>query len=150
MTPRTKFGLLALVSTPLIGATPIANANSIKGYTVPLSATAVLNVAHPTGGTGDPYGSGLVMLVVDPNAKLVCYSFNITVTDEPMMAHIHVGAPSQLGAPVVTLFTGTRSRLKDCAPSTHSQLAEINANPSNYYVSVDTTGYPDGALRGQL
>jgi hypothetical protein len=36
------------------------------------------------------------------------------------------------------------------APSTRSQLSEIVADPSRFYVSVDTTEFPDGALRGQL
>jgi hypothetical protein len=122
----------------------------VKTYTIPLTSEAVANMAHPSGGTGDPSGSGSVTLSVDPNSKLVCYDFNLSVASDPMMAHIHVGDPLQVGAPVVTLFTGTQAKLHDCAPSTHSQLAEINADPSHYYVSVDTTGNPDGAVRGQL
>jgi len=146
VTRRYQLGLIAFASTALVGAAPTIY--PIETYTVPLTSVAVTNIARPA--AGDPSGSGFVTLKVDPNSKLVCYNFNLSVESEPMMAHIHVGAPLHVGAPVVTLFTGTRSRLEDCAPSTDSQLAEINANPSQYYVSVDTTGYPDGAVRGQL
>jgi hypothetical protein len=150
VTKDVKVALIALVSTALVGAAPIASSPDTQTYVVPLTGKAVTNFAHPTGGTGDPSGSGSVMLKIDPEAKLVCYRFSISVDSEPMMAHIHVGSPLHVGAPLVTLFTGTGSKLDDCAASTHSQLAEINANPSGYYVSVDTTAYPDGALRGQL
>jgi len=66
------------------------------------------------------------------------------------MAHIHQGEPLQNGPPVIILFTGTGMKLADCAPSTRDQLGEILNNPSRYYVSIDTTEFPDGALRGQL
>ncbi len=150
MTQSMKVVVIAIASTALVGAAPTASPSDIKSYIVLLSAAAVTNDAHPDGGTGDPNGSGSVTLTIDPQSKLVCYRFNISVVSDPMMAHIHVGPPLHVGAPLVTLFTGTRSKLNDCAPSTHSQLAAINADPSDYYVSVDTTAYPDGALRGQL
>ena len=147
---KTKNGLiLALASTALVGAAPAQRA-SVQSYTIPLSGQAVTDIAHPSGGTGDLSGRGSVTLTIDPNTKLVCYRFRLSVESDPMMAHIHVGAPLQVGAPLVTLFTGTGSKLSDCAPSTHSQPEEINADPSDYYVSVETTAYPDGALRGQL
>ena len=66
------------------------------------------------------------------------------------MAHIHQGPPLRNGPPVVTLFTGPGGDLADCVKWTHSQLAQIVADPANFYVSVETTEYPDGALRGQL
>lgn len=147
MTRNMKVGLAALASAALAGAAPNP---SIETYIVPLTGRAVLTSAHPSGDAGDLAGSGSVALTIDPNARLACYSFDLSVASEPMMAHIHLGAPLRVGPPVVTLFTGTRSRLHGCVPSTHSQLADINADPSRYYVSVDTTEYPDGAVRGQL
>ena len=117
---------------------------------MPLTGQEEVNVAHPAGGTGDPRASGLVTLAVDPANKQVCYRFDVSTDSEPMMAHIHEGAPLQNGPPVIILFTGTRTSLSDCAPSTRSQLSAIVAKPSHYYVSLDTTQFPDGALRGQL
>ena len=148
VTRRIQATLFAFSSATLIGNSPTTY--PVETYSVPLTSDAVTNMAHPLGGTGDPSGSGSVELKIDPNSRLVCYDFRLSVGSEPMMAHINLGATHQVGAPVVTLFTGTQPRLSDCAPSTHSQLAEINADPSHYYVSVDTTGNPDGAVRGQL
>ncbi|MFL6732233.1 MAG: CHRD domain-containing protein [Sphingomicrobium sp.] len=141
----------ALASAALVGT---ADANSsfaaAKIFTVALTGHAESNFAHPHGGTGDPNGNGLVKLTVIPARRQVCFDFRVSGLKEPVMAHIHRGAPLQIGPPVVTLFTGPGSNLTDCAPSTQSQLSDIVANPSDYYVSIDTTDYPDGALRGQL
>lgn len=142
-----KLGLGALASAALVGASPVAG---VKTFTVRLSGNAETNFAHPAGGTGDMDGSGIVTLTVDPARKLICYDFRLSGLSEPMMAHIHKGLPLQNRAPVIILFTGTHSALDNCAPSTRSQLTDIVIEPADYYVSVDTTEFPDGAVRGQL
>jgi len=62
----------------------------------------------------------------------------------------HAGPPLSNGPPVVTLFTGPGAALDGCVTWLHGQLAEIVANPSSFYVNIETTEFPDGALRGQL
>ncbi len=37
-----------------------------------------------------------------------------------------------------------------CVSASADVIAAIRANPSNYYVNVHTTDFPDGAIRGQL
>ena len=149
MSPFVRVGFVAFASVVLLGAArPSSMAPS--NFTVPLSGQEEVNVAHPGGGTGDLQASGLVTLAVDPANKEVCYRFSVSTGAEPMMAHIHEGAPLQNGPPVIILFTGTGTSLSNCAPSTRSQLNQIVADPSHYYVSLDTTQFPDGALRGQL
>jgi len=147
MRPFVKAALLAGMSTAFLGAT---NRPDIATFTVPLSGQEEVNVAHPSGGTGDLRASGSVRLAIDPASKQVCYDFMLSGLSEPMMAHIHQGSRLRNGPPVIILFTGTGISLADCAPSTRSQLSEIVTDPSNYYVSLDTTEFPDGALRGQL
>jgi hypothetical protein len=139
----------ALAASTLIGAT----ANPVPGVTtfrVPLSGAAESNFAHSAGGTGDLHGSGSVILRIDPANKRVCYDFRLSRVSTPLMAHIHQGVPLQIGPPVVTLFTGPGAQLDDCVVWLHGQLAAIVATPADYYVSIETTEYPDGALRGQL
>ena len=119
-------------------------------FTVPLSGDQEVNRAHPGGRTGDMKASGSVRLSVEPANRRICYDFRLSVASEPMMAHIHAGLPLRNGPPVIILFTGTGEKLSGCAPSTRGQLADIVADPSRFYVSVDTTPFPDGALRGQL
>lgn len=149
MRPALKIALTVFSSIPLVALSPAHVANDAS-FTVPLSGKEEVNFAHPSGGTGDPRASGQVKLSIDPENKQVCYDFKLSGAAEPMMAHIHEGAPLRNGPPVIILFTGTGMSLADCAPSTRSQLSEIVADPSHYYVSLDTTQFPDGALRGQL
>ena len=138
--------VIAFASSIFVAAAP----NRVATFAVPLTGQAEVNIAHPSGGTGDPDASGLAIISIDAANRQVCYDLKLSGVSEPMMAHIHEGAPLRNGAPVVILFVGTGANLKDCVASTHSQLDEIVANPHGYYVSVDSTRFPDGALRGQL
>ena len=141
--------LLAVLPTTLDAATPSAPIRPAS-FIVPLSGSAEVNVAHPSGGTGDPHASGTIALSIDPAHRQVCYDLKLSSGVRPMMAHIHHGAPLRNGPPVIILFVGTREPLSDCVESTHNQLSEIVADPAAFYVSVDSTEFPDGALRGQL
>ena len=142
--PKPAVAFLALASVALVAA----SYPPVRYY--PLSGAAESNVAHPGGGTGDPDARGRVTLAIDPANKQVCYRFALSGVSTPLMAHIHQGASLRNGPPVVTLFTGPGGNLADCVIWTHSQLAQIVADPSNFYVNIETTEYPDGALRGQI
>ena len=146
---RLRPALLALPLAAFLGAAFPAFP-ALQRFTVPLNAREQVDFAHPSGGTGDPQASGLVTLTVMPVERKVCYDFMLRGADRPMMAHIHRGRPLQNGPPIVTLFTGPGAPLEGCAAANTGQLADIIADPADYYVALATTGYPDGALRGQL
>lgn len=145
----TPFVVLSWMALAAPGSSATAPAR-FAAFSVPLSGEQEVNIAHPGGGTGDMKASGLAKLSVEPANRRICYDFRLSIASEPMMAHIHAGLPLRNGPPVIILFTGTGGKLSGCAPSTHGQLAQIVADPSHFYVSVDTTQFPDGALRGQL
>lgn len=145
---RNKVALAPLMAFALIGAGQRRSGNTT--YVVGLTGAAESNIAHPSGGTGDLTDSGYVKLTIDPARRLLCYRFKLSGMSTPLMAHIHQGIPMQIGPPVVTLFTGPGARLADCVIWTRGQLAEIVANPADYYVNIATIDFPDGALRGQL
>ena len=115
-----------------------------------LTGRAETNVAHPHGGTGDLNGSGLVKLTISPVKREVCFDFTVEDVATPLMAHIRQARALRNGPPIVSLFTGTGSDLDGCAPANTRQLADMIEHPSLYYVSIATTEFPDGALRGQL
>ena len=71
---------------------------------------AELNVAHPTGGTGEPDGSGVVKLTVSPLKRQVCYDIQVDDVATPMLAYIHEGPPQRIGPPVVGLLYRVRKR----------------------------------------
>jgi hypothetical protein len=142
---------VTLIGIALIGVPAAApSMNDVATFAVRLTGQAETDVAHPSGGTGDLSASGWVQISIDAPRKQLCYDLRLRGVSDPMMAHVHEGGPLQNGPPVIILFVGTRPNLKDCVASTHSQLSEIIANPEHYYVSVDSTEFPDGALRGQL
>ena len=138
----------AIASTLLIGASPPTPRD--ETLTISLSGRAETNFAHPAGGTGDLNGSGSVKLTIRPAKRQVCYDFTIQGVASPLMAHIRQAKALRNGPPIVSLFTGTGSELDGCAPANPGQLADMIEHPSLYYVSLATTEYPDGALRGQL
>jgi hypothetical protein len=144
----TKVACVALASTALVaGAEPIP---SEKIYNIALSGQAETNFAHPSGGTGDLDGSGAVKLAIYPIKRQVCFDFSLSRVATPMMAHIRQAPELRNGPPIVSLFTGPGSELDGCAAANTRQLAHMISSPSAYYVSIATTEYPDGALRGQL
>ena len=99
---------------------------------------------------GDTDGLGSVKLVVDLASNQICYEFRLSKVATPLMAHIHRAPQQHRGPSVVTLFTGPGGELRDCVMWTEERLEEIVSEPSNFYVNLYTTEYPDGALRGQL
>lgn len=140
---------LSLSSLALIGATN-SNLPESRSYMVALSAQAEPGAIQAAGLGGDVNASGLVELEVDLAKRQICYDFTLSGLATPLMAHIHKGAPRQIGPSVVTLFTGPGGDLRDCVPWTGKWLAAIAADPAAFYVNLSTTEYPDGALRGQL
>src|SRR4051812_40287609 len=141
--------MLAIAWTALAGAaTPSFPA--MQTFTVPLSGAAETNIAHPSGGTGDPDGSGIVKLVITPADRQICYDLTLSGLAEPLMAHILQAPRLENGPPIVSLFTGPGGAMDGCVAANTGQLAEMIAEPSSYYVSVATTEYPNGAVRGQL
>ena len=145
----TKVALIALASAAIVAASKPAIPNE-KTLTVSLNGRAETNIAHPGGGTGDLNGSGSVELTISPGKRQVCYDFTVKGVATPLMAHIRQARALRNGPPIVSLFTGTGSDLDGCAPANTGQLADMIEHPSLYYVSIATTEYPDGALRGQL
>ena len=62
-----------------------------------------------------------------------------------------MGACTTFGNVVVTLVAPNASGVSfGCVSAPADVIAAIRANPSNYYVNVNTTDFPDGAIRGQL
>ena len=149
---QTRVALIGISPIMLIAAAT-TEPGSIAGaatYTVALTGQEQVEAVPPAGIAGDQDGSGQVRLTVSRDMRRLCYDFTLSGLATPLMAHIHRGASAHNGPSVVTLFTGPGGNLHDCVVWTPKRLAEIVADPSSFYVSLSTTEYPDGALRGQL
>ena len=122
-------------------------------FTTTLSGAEEVDPVTGALGAGDPDGSGLATLTVNPGQKEVCYELSVEdITLPAIGAHIHVGDAGENGPVVVPLVpppdaTGVSS---GCAQVSRELALAIIQDPENYYVNVHTTDFESGALRGQL
>ena len=157
---RTRLLLLIAV----VMAIGIASTSSVA------AAETVTLTARLTGAQevppADPDGSGKATVIIDVDGGEVCWEVkSIKDTGTPNRGHIHQQVAGQNGPIVITFFelrpgdalaTDPRhdqiesGRLADCATADPALLADIVANPQNYYVNVHNTRFPGGALRCQL
>ncbi|MCE9620829.1 MAG: CHRD domain-containing protein [Actinomycetia bacterium] len=98
---------------------------------------------------GDPDGIGSAGVYVSTGVSNdVCWTLKLTGIDAVTGAQLHSGAAGVSG-PVVIDF-GVAVDTCALGPLDPALVLDISTNPRNYYVNIDTTSYPGGALRGQL
>lgn len=104
-------------------------------------------------GPGDTDGAGTGTVAIDTAKNEACYDLTVTnITLPAAAAHIHKGAAGVSG-PVVVPFDpapGADGKAKACATGDAAVMADIAANPANYYLNVHTSDFPNGAVRAQL
>lgn len=118
----------------------------------------VLTGAQEIPGPGDDDGVGAFAAVI--RGDRLCYALVATRIETATAAHIHAAPTGVAGGIVVGLNTpnpvsrGCITAVDDAqntmATLTHSELAAIVANPSQFYVNVHNASFPAGAIRGQL
>lgn len=130
------------------------------------SLTVGLNGAKEVGTTGDHNGSGKINLeffdavanpsVVFPGEHYVCYTLSTRKVARATGLHIHevttAGNPSKATGPVVVdLLTNSRTEGDATCVVVKPEIFDgIQADPSEYYVSLHNGDFPNGAIRGQL
>jgi hypothetical protein len=101
-------------------------------------------------GPGDPDAFGWAAIsLIHPDT--VCYALTAQRISI-FFVSIHYGPPGVAGPLVVPLesrpnYSGLGI---GCTRADPDVVANIAANPSEYYVNLDTPEYPGGAIRGQL
>lgn len=124
-----------------------------------------------TTGVGDEDGTGHAYVFgIDDDPVTLCYVITAEGIDPTFeaektgMAHIHRGAEGENGPVVAALAFPLEGDAADCITEgeegkfpligedgePESIVADILANPADYYVNVHTGEFPDGAIRGQL
>lgn len=155
--PVSIGALVAAVAMALLLAAPVAAAATL---------TATLTGAAEVPGPGDTDGTGSAVVVINAAAGTLCYTVTVNGIVTPTAAHIHQGAAGVAGDIEVALTTpagpGPFTSNACAGPgdyvltdpgdfgSAALLLADIEANPQNYYVNVHNADLPAGAVRGQL
>jgi len=121
-------------------------------FTTPLSGAEEVDPITGALGAGDPDGSGLATLTINPGQEEVCYELSVEDIVLPAVgAHIHVGDAGENGPIVVELIPPDASGVSSgCAEVSRELALAILQSPEGYYVNVHTSDFPNGAVRGQL
>ena len=118
----------------------------------------VANEATNNRMVGDPNGVGEAYVFgIDGDPTTLCYVLLVDKIATATAAHIHEGAAGTNGPVVVNLAAPADGNAADCLTEGEAgkfvgdqTVAEILANPGDYYVNVHNAEYPGGAIRGQL
>lgn len=142
--------ILALGVIAAVGLTGTAMADHPGGGGAPLGSS--LSGANEVPDEGDPDGSGTVHLRLNPGQGEICYSMMTLNVEDVFAGHIHSGAAGVNGAVVVNLGLDASydGSAEACVEASRALISRIIRNPSDYYINVHSTGWPSGAVRGQL
>jgi len=140
----TTFVTLGIVAALTVAAP--ASAHSGRELSTSLAGAAEVP------GPGDPDGVGTASLRFDHGFRGICFEIHVAGIALPATAaHIHLGSSGGAGPVVVTLIPPDASgNVTGCVSASRDLIKTIAKHPSDYYVNVHTTDYPNGAVRGQL
>jgi CHRD domain len=127
-------------------------------FTVPLSAQ---NEVPPIT-NAESTARGTAVITIDSANNTI--DFNVSLNSFPAgsvvnIAHIHHAAAGLTASPLVstgltagsiTLTNGAATFSFEQVPASAANIADIIANPQNYYFNVHTALNGGGAIRGQL
>ena len=147
--------VLFIVSLMLIlSLVPLLNVQAGRSKLIYLDWHQVV----PTG-SGDPNALGEVTINVNAGRGELCYDMRvfiyfITSDWPPTSAGIYKAAVGQNGPLVVDLNPAWGplgdSNVSGCVNIDKTLARDIQKYPTQYYVLVTDSSYPDGAIRGQL
>jgi len=101
----------------------------------------------------DPAGFASGVLTIDTATNTVAWNFAYTNVAAPTMMHIHTGAAGVNGPVIVNMGVATSGGPNTLIGSTTTSATNVNnilANPTGFYVNIHNSPFPGGAVRGQL
>lgn len=160
--------VIAAVAAPFALAghlNKLLNAELDGRQEVAANATSSAMVGDPNG-RGEFYVFAIDSVGASDNSKVLCYNLQVKRIGEVELApgggraaHIHKGKFGENGPVVANLAWPQNGQAADCLdarlrpaqfPLGDAVVADILANPGDYYVNVHNAEYPAGAIRGQL
>jgi hypothetical protein len=152
MLTKSKFArrsMLGLTAAAVVFiALPVVPANAAS---MTHSFTVLAKGKFEGAGKGEAKGSVNARFTANLDKNTLCYSITSHGITGISGVHIHIGAAGVNGGVAVALDPmKIGHKGKTCVAVAAKLLAEISANPSNYYFNAHTPMYPNGAVRGQL
>lgn len=145
--PRTAVLAASLLAAASLaaGGTAVASPHDSR-----VPGVVRLDTAQET--TGSNTGANGVFFYRISGTSL-CYTLIARrLSADAVAAHIHHGPRTVAGPFVIPLTVGSGTTFvhRDCTSASADLLADILANPKDYYVNVHTPTFPGGEIRGQL
>jgi CHRD domain len=129
-------------SSSVASSKTAAKAGPIVIYRTALSGTT----GTPTGAPG---GAGNAIVALHGRTVL-CWRFaHLHGFVHATAAHIQLGSKASAHV-IASLSTGSRLRHKGCLTVSPATAKAIQKRPSAYYLAIDSTSFPAGAVRGRL
>jgi hypothetical protein len=94
------------------------------------------------------HASGTVVIRLNPKTHQACWTFSTKGLTGALTANVLRAAPGKTGPSVIRL--GNLYAPKGCTAASSGVINGIGNNPSRYYVNIQTKGFLNGAIRGQL
>jgi CHRD domain len=131
----------------VLGAAPAA---AEPAWQAELAGSEVI----PGPGALEPAEGWLVVSAAPGGRPWLCYKLIVKGIAPATGAHLNRGDEGQTGPVVAQLVPPTDGDLvkqsEACSMVDESTLAEVTADPAQFYVQVDNDEHPEGAIRGQL
>lgn len=151
------FGLAAILVLATVGVAVAGHTNTVLESEL-RGRNEVANGATNNRNVGDPNGRGEAYVFgIDGDPTTLCYVLIVDKIETASAAHIHKGEAGSNGPVVVNLAAPGDGNAADCLTEGEAgkfvdgqTVADILANPGEYYINVHNADYPGGAIRGQL
>lgn len=158
---KKRFAIAGATAAAAVTAAVVPMGMAVAGHANPVleaDLTGRAEVGTSNRLAGDPNGRGEAYVFgVDGDPTTLCYVLTVDRIGTPVAAHIHEGAAGTNGPVVANLAAPADGNAADCLTEGEAgkfvgdqTVAEILADPGNYYVNVHNAEYPGGAIRGQL
>jgi CHRD domain len=126
-----------------VGPPPVKSVS----YSVSLSGAA--GVSSPRAPAGEPNGSGFAAISVNASTGELCWKFSqLKNVTRPTVARIYRAA--SLGSFLYGFRLGHTYKSSGCLPENPIFLGLLGARPQEFYVSIHSARFPEGAVRGQV
>lgn len=94
-------------------------------------------------GAGDADGSGTAKIRLNTSQSQLCYELAVSNIAEPKTLTILSNAKAK----IVSFGIGSSSQ---CEVIERDKLMDLARNPTAYFISIQNSEFPNGALQGQL